>query len=271
MNARIAPPPIWPGPKTLNGCTVTVGSSELVVVGVRHVLARELRDGVGPARLADRADRRHLALLDAKGVRAEDLARREVDEALERRLGRERGLERVVRADHVDAHRAHRALEHRVDAGDRGAVDEVRRAARRVDTARRRRGCRPGQLEVRVVGEVVPDSASRCRLSNATTVFRSTSSRASVVPMKPAPPVMKTRFPVECHGGTGIVDARATARRPPATLRRPGAAQRGRDQEHRADAQAARDHDPDAGVPEALEDRPDREPAERRRRARWRS
>jgi hypothetical protein len=26
-------------------------------------------------------------------------------------------------------------------------------------------------------------------------VFESTSSRASVVPMKPAPPVMKTRFP----------------------------------------------------------------------------
>ena len=26
MNARIAPPPIWPGPKMLKGCTVTVGS-----------------------------------------------------------------------------------------------------------------------------------------------------------------------------------------------------------------------------------------------------
>ncbi len=83
MNARIAPPPIWPGPKTLNGCTVTAGSAELVVVGVRHVLAGELRDGVRPARLADRADRRDLALLDAERVRAEDLARREVDEALD--------------------------------------------------------------------------------------------------------------------------------------------------------------------------------------------
>ena len=58
--------------------------AELVVVGVRHVLAGELRDGVGPARLADRADRRDLALADVEGVRAEDLARREVDEPLER-------------------------------------------------------------------------------------------------------------------------------------------------------------------------------------------
>ena len=54
------------------------------MVGVRHVLAGELRDGVRPARLADRADRRDLALADVVGVGAEDLARREVDEALER-------------------------------------------------------------------------------------------------------------------------------------------------------------------------------------------
>ena len=45
-------------------------------------------------------------------------------------LRRERGLEHVVGADHVHAHRPHRALEHGVDAGDRRAVDDVRRAAR---------------------------------------------------------------------------------------------------------------------------------------------
>ena len=39
-------------------------------------------------------------------------------------------LEHVVRADQVDAHRPDRALEHGVDAGDRGAVDDVRRALR---------------------------------------------------------------------------------------------------------------------------------------------
>ena len=99
------------------------------MVGVRHVLAGELRDGVGPARLADGADGRDLALADVVGVGAEDLARREVDESLERALCAERSLERVVGADHVHAHRPHRALEHGLDAGDRRAVDEVRGAA----------------------------------------------------------------------------------------------------------------------------------------------
>src|SRR2546423_4600775 len=41
----------------------------------------------------------------------------------------------------------------------------------------------------------VADSASRWRLSSATTSFSSTSSRASVVAMKPAPPVTKIRLP----------------------------------------------------------------------------
>ena len=47
----------------------------------------------------------------------------------------ERRLERVVGADDVDAHRAHRALDHGVDAGDRGAVDDVRRALRELGQA----------------------------------------------------------------------------------------------------------------------------------------
>src|SRR5690348_7461201 len=41
----------------------------------------------------------------------------------------------------------------------------------------------------------VPESASRCRLSIATISLRSTSSRASVVAMKPAPPVITIRLP----------------------------------------------------------------------------
>ena len=41
----------------------------------------------------------------------------------------------------------------------------------------------------------VPVSASRCRLSAATILFSSTRRRASVVPMNPAPPVMKIRLP----------------------------------------------------------------------------
>ena len=72
---------------------------ELGVVGVRHVLAGELRDGVRPARLADRADRRDVGLLDVERVLAEHLARRELDEPLDGVARRERGLERVVGAD----------------------------------------------------------------------------------------------------------------------------------------------------------------------------
>jgi hypothetical protein len=118
--------------------------AELLVVGVRHVLAGELRHGVRPARLADAADRRDLALADVERVRSEHLAGREVDEALERVRRRERGLERVVGAHDVDAHRAHRALANRVDAGDRGAMDDVRRPA----------GERGDRIEVEHVGLV---------------------------------------------------------------------------------------------------------------------
>src|SRR3569833_771192 len=50
----------------------------------------------------------------------------------------------------------------------------------------------------------VPDSASRWRLSSATTSLSSTRVRASVVAMKPAPPVMKMRFP--CIGFTLVSD-----------------------------------------------------------------
>src|SRR5215203_1176940 len=41
----------------------------------------------------------------------------------------------------------------------------------------------------------VPESASRWRLSTATISFSSTSRRATVVPMKPAPPVIRIRLP----------------------------------------------------------------------------
>ncbi len=69
--------------------------------------------------------------LDVVGVRAEDLARREVDEALERVQRRERRLEHVVRADHVDAHRPDRALSTVSTPAIAAAVDDVRRPARR--------------------------------------------------------------------------------------------------------------------------------------------
>ena len=127
---------------------------------------------------------------------AEHLARGEVDEPLERVLRRQPGLEHVVGADHVDAHRPHRALEHRVHAGDSprsGRCASRPSRARRACSASRtspwtkvRFGCSRRSLA---------ESASRCRLSSATISLRSTSRRASVVPMKPAPPVIRMRLP----------------------------------------------------------------------------
>ena len=128
MNARIAPPPICPGPKTLNGRTVTVGrpSSSWYACAMCSPASFETayvqRASPTEPIVVD------VAFVHVVRVRAEDLARREVDEALERVQRRDAGLEHVVRADHVHAHRAHRALEHGVDARDRCAVDDVRRA-----------------------------------------------------------------------------------------------------------------------------------------------
>ena len=69
-------------------------------------------------------------------------------------LRRERRLEHVVRADHVHAHRPHGALEHRVHAGDRRAVDDVRRAGERSPRAASASSTSPcDEREVRVVGE----------------------------------------------------------------------------------------------------------------------
>ena len=48
----------------------------------------------------------------------------------------------------------------------------------------------------RCSARLVPPSVSRWRLSTATTSLSSTSRRASVVPMKPAPPVMTIRLPL---------------------------------------------------------------------------
>ena len=81
---------------------------------------------------------------DTERVRAEDLARRELEEALERVARRHRGLEHVVGADHVHAHRPHRALEDGVDTGDRRAVDDVGRAERDVSQLDRGRARPPG-------------------------------------------------------------------------------------------------------------------------------
>jgi len=130
--------------------------SEFVEVRVCEVLTGKLRHGVRPARFADRAATCHVCLLDAVCMRPEDLARREIDEPFERRQRRLRRFEHVVRPDQIYPHRAHRAVEHSVDAGDRGAVDDVCRALREVAHELRVEDVALMQREVRVVGEVGP-------------------------------------------------------------------------------------------------------------------
>ncbi len=88
------------------------------------------------------------------GMRAEDLARREVDDALERVTRGKGSLEHVVRADHVHAHRQHRVLAHGVDAGDRGAVDDVRRALGHLGDMLRIEDITVDEGEVRVLSQL---------------------------------------------------------------------------------------------------------------------
>ena len=108
---------------------------------------------------------------------------------------RERGLEHVVGADHVDAHRPHRALEHGVDAGDRRAVDDVRRALRELAERVGVQDVALDEVEVRVLGEVARRERVAVEVVERDDLVRSTSRRASVVPMKPAPPVIRMRLP----------------------------------------------------------------------------
>ena len=155
MNARIAPPPIWPGPKTLNGRTETVGrpSSSWYACAMCSPASFETA-------YVQRASPTEpiVVTLPSSTLKAcvpKHLARRR-----SRRAARacpvvaQRRLERVVRADHVDAHRPHRALEHRVDAGDR------RRSGRCASRLARASVERSGvehvaldEAEVRMVGE----------------------------------------------------------------------------------------------------------------------
>ena len=158
----------------LNGRTETHGSAELGVVRVRHVLAGELRDGVRPARLADRADRRHVALLDVERVLAEHLARRELDEPLERVAASRRAASsalyvpitftRIVRTglvEHgVDARRSPAAWTMCVQP----AASSVSRSGSRTSPSTKRKFGWPSSS--------VPASASRWRLSTAITSLR---------------------------------------------------------------------------------------------------
>ena len=102
--------------------------SELPVVGVAEVLAGEFADGVCPARLA-RAARHGVAVLGRfERHGSEDLGSRKVDHAV-LHAGEASGLENIRRAYHVDPHRSRRALDDRVDAGNRCRVNDNVRAS----------------------------------------------------------------------------------------------------------------------------------------------
>jgi hypothetical protein len=128
------------------------GQALLPVVRIGEVLLRELADRVRPAALAHGAEHGRRGLLRAERELAEDLARAEADDPLEARHA-VRGLEHVGGADHVDLHRVHGLLDHRVDAGDPGAVHHVRGAADRLAQRGRIEHAALDQLQVGVSGE----------------------------------------------------------------------------------------------------------------------
>ena len=128
--------------------------AELGVVRVRHVLAGELGDGVGPARLADGAARRDVRLVHVERVRAEDLARREVDEALDRLLRRRAPASRALNVPTMFTRIVRTGLSSTVSTPAIPAQwTRCVAPANHVREPGRRRARRPGRSEVRVVGE----------------------------------------------------------------------------------------------------------------------
>src|SRR5688572_15247135 len=102
----------------------------LAVMGVGQVLGGELAGGIHPPALADRPDRGEVVFLALMDECAVDLARRELDEALD--AGLDRRLYDLVRAEQVDLHGPDRAAIDGIDAGDRRAVDHDRAAVNRL-------------------------------------------------------------------------------------------------------------------------------------------
>ena len=88
------------------------------------MLGSELAHGVGPPCFTDGAKAGHVGLADAKGVRTEDLAGGEIDDALDP-TAVVRRTKHVHRALERDLHRDDGVLEHGVDACDRGKVDDI--------------------------------------------------------------------------------------------------------------------------------------------------
>src|SRR5262249_38092344 len=86
----------------------------LSMVGVSHVLAGQFTYRINPAGFADCTYGCKTTLLRPKCVRAEDLARRKIDKALQSTKV-PRSLQRVECPDQIDSHGRRRTLDHRID------------------------------------------------------------------------------------------------------------------------------------------------------------
>ena len=166
----------------------------LTVVGIRQVLARELGDGVAPARLLDRALPAGVRLVDvARGGRRSRSSRGSRSApghgAARRPPGRSscRGGSPARSGSGFPARyrrRRPRPCARRASLRT-GLHPRPRRRSRRPSRARR----------VGARGTPVRCSAFRVRSSKTTTSLSAASRQASLEPMNPAPPVIRTRPP----------------------------------------------------------------------------
>ena len=125
---------------------------ELLPVVVGEMLRGELADRIGPTGLADRSKTGDVGFPNAKRVRAEDLARREVDHTLDACtvIGRAKNVHRTLERD---LHRRHGVLQDRIDAGDRCHVDHVLAPRDRSANRRHVANIADDELDVRMVIE----------------------------------------------------------------------------------------------------------------------
>ena len=108
------------------------GHAVLLEVRMQEELAGQLRDRIRPAGLADLATRHLVRLFNLVRVAPKDLTRREINEPLQLAPKTLSDLCNIRGAHQVDAHRAHRALEHRRHACDCSHMNDVRGVSSRL-------------------------------------------------------------------------------------------------------------------------------------------
>src|SRR5690348_6234960 len=195
MNARIAPPPIWPGPYTLNGRTVTVGSPSSSWYACARCSPASFETAyvqrASPTEpIVETCPSFTLYACVPKTSLVEKSTSRStvscVATAASSTLYVPIRLTRIVRT----------GLASTVSTPAIAAqwtMCVAPAASSRTASTSRTSAC--WSVKFGWSMRSVDESASRWRLSSATISFCSTSVRASVVAMNPAPPVMKMRLP----------------------------------------------------------------------------